>query len=34
MRQPETDDIRLTMPYDTRAVRYSSTVTFTASPGL
>jgi hypothetical protein len=34
MPQAGTGDLRLVMPFDTRAVRYDSTVTFTVAPAL
>jgi hypothetical protein len=34
MTQHGTDDLALSLPYDTRAVRYDTTITFTVSPGL
>jgi hypothetical protein len=34
MQQPAEHDLTLSMPYDTRAVRYDTTLTFTVSPAL
>jgi hypothetical protein len=34
MTQTETGDMRLVMPYNTRAVQYDSTITFTIAQGV